>query len=302
MALFATTASAGVLMLRSNVRAAGESILLSELAALPSALPDDWKARTVLPAPAPGTTQTYPLLTIARSLQEFPDMQHVVLRGPVDLEVTREKSKLEFQRVIDAIEAFVASRPEWSDRDVVVECTRPEGLDELPPAATPPAVSSYSSLDEADSYSFVVDIHRTDGEPISLSVPTTTRELPKTWIAAKDLTRGHTLEIEDLRLAAIAPGPGNRGISGDEFIVGMELNRRVRAGQPILSHFVLPPLCAKRGELINVTVSNGSLEVALQARAMANGRMDERIYCMNEKSKRRIYVRLTAPKCGSVDI
>ena len=52
-------------------------------------------------------------------------------------------------------------------------------------------------------------------------------------------------------------------------------------------------MCAKRGEWVAINAIGRNLRITLRAKALANGRLGDRIMCVNERSNRQVLVELT---------
>jgi flagella basal body P-ring formation protein FlgA len=299
--LWAGAAGAQMIELRSNESVQGAMVLLRDIARSPNALPEAWRDREIVQAPQPGEPLQVSLTTIAAALNQYPDMQHVVLRGEARLSLQRVGALLAAEKLQDAIRAFAGDQPPWRSAELHVEC---EDADiEIPASEQDPEIRvlSMTSDDRPNHYRFSVTIATSGGSSRNATVTAKVEPMQKVWVATRSLARGHVLEAQDLDELWLPPDAAQPFLSGEDAVFGLEANRDIRARQPLAAHFLVQPVNARRGDTVNVTAMRGGLQVALRATALATGRRGERIMCMNETSRRRFLVRLTDVREATVD-
>lgn len=292
----ALLAAEQTLAIRRNVDAGGPDVLLKDLVQTPAALPDGWADRTVVKSPAPGKPYQYSLASIAYALQQYPDMQDVVLRGDVRLTVKREGEMLDIAEIKKAVEAYVHSHQPWKDSNVLIEFNNLPETILVPKGKT--EIQVLSSRETGRGYHAFTASIRVDGvAEQELPVQALVQPLYEVWVAALPLDRGHSLSVSDLQVK-LQPleYKGVPHIPATESIEGLELDRTLRAGQPISKQYLLQPRCAARGDQINVTAQKNRLQISLRAKALGEGRLGDRIFCMNEQSQRRLLVQLVGSK------
>ena len=284
------------LAIRRTVEASGPDVLLKDLVLNPTELPEDWPDRVVVKAPSPGRPYQYSLASIAYALQQYPDMQSVILRGDVRLTIKREGADLDMAEVKKAVESYVHSHAPWKGSDVLIE------FNSLPETVlVPKGKTEVEVIDARENgrgyHTFTASI-RVDGiAEQELPVQALVQPLHEVWVAAIPLERGHSLTAADLEVKRLPlESKGVPHIAASEPVEGFELDRSLRAGQPLSKQYLLLPQCAARGDLINVTAQKSALRVSLQAKALGAGRLGDRILCMNEKSQRRLLVQLVGSK------
>jgi len=282
----------------------GPDILLKDLAANPSGLPDGWEKRTIAKAPAPGKSSEYNLSSIAYALQKYPDMQDVVLRGNINFKVDRHGSSLAQEKISDAIKEYVKSHERWNGSEHKVSCEPVSESIEIagdkPPVITVKAMEPYG---KTNRYKFTVSLKGEEAQESTFAVNAKITENIKAWVSSKDLMRGHAIDIEDCELRSVdTDADSSVYFSESEPVDGFELSKPVKAGEALTRSCLMPPVCAERGETINIKAVRGTLEVSLRAKALITGRKGDKIFCMNEQSKRRLTVRLIGPKEGTVDL
>jgi flagella basal body P-ring formation protein FlgA len=286
------------LEVRRAVSASGPDILLKDLVLSPSELPKDWADRAVIRSPAPCQPQQYSLSSIAYALQRYPDMKDVTLRGDLNVTVRRDGVVINAALVEAAIRAYVTEQEACSNRSIEIELVRiPPDL-RVPNGGVDIQVTESKILDAtAGLSSFDLRITAHDSTTQSASVQGCIRRMREFWVARKPLEKGQIFSADDLEMKRLSEGAASRRyIPCGESIEGLELNRNLRAGQPIVREYLSQPLCASCGEQVNVVTEVKNLRVAMRAKALGNGRLGERILCLNEQSKRRLVVQLTGPR------
>lgn len=294
----ATVPGETTLSIRRSVAINGPDILLKELVQNPDSLPAGWADRSVLRSPAPCKPEQVPLTSIAYALQQYPDMDKVVLRGDPNVTVERNGVELKHVRMIDAIRSYIAARESALEDAFDIELIRvPRGF-RVPQGEVSVRVLGYKAAsDDTGHGTFDLLVTAADASAIPVTVVAKVTRLQETWVAREDLPSGHVIGIDDIEPLLLPIRAGARTpIPCSEAIEGMEVLRTIRAGQPILRDILSQPKCALRGDLVNVTAERASLRVTLQAKALGYGRLGERILCLNESSKRRFVVELTGPR------
>lgn len=191
-------------------------------------------------------------------------------------------------------------------------------------------------LEHAESQSFInlnVNIRSIDGrlrlkecsEPISASVSNPAQKLGRLttevrcdglspWkiyvqatatadamipVPIRTLSRGTVISDADIELrpisvssAAIAESIGS--------IVGMEVNRTVSEGKPILLSHIVAPEIVQRGQKVNIRYDNSDLRITVAGKALQSGASGEWISIENSGSGRRIEGRINND--GSITI
>jgi flagella basal body P-ring formation protein FlgA len=299
--LWSGAAAAQMIELRSNKSVQGAMVLLRDIAHSPNALPEAWREREIVQAPQPGQPLQVSLTTIATALNQYPDMQHVVLRGEARLSLQRVGALLAAEKLLAAIRAFAEDHPPWQSAELHVECEHADI--EIPASEQEPEIRvlDMASDDRPNHYRFSIAIATSDGSSRNATVTAKVEPMQKVWVATRPLARGHVLAEQDLDALWLPPDSAKSFLSGEDTVLGLEANRDIRARQPLAAHFLAQPVSARRGDTVSVTALRGGLQVALRATALATGRRGERIMCMNETSRRRFLVRLTDVREATVD-
>lgn len=293
---FAGHSAARMLELLSNATASGPQIILGDIVRNAGSLPSEWAQRVIFEAPAPREELTLTLSEIATALAAYDDMRNVVLRGHREVRVTSPSQLLEIQRIDQALAAYLDDHPQDPPRRFRV-CREPGSVPPVPRGNVEIEVTRLQPDGNPDRMLAALDI-RVDGKPMTfdedLLVPLI--ELKPYWATTRPLTRGAMLSAGDVEVQW-ADGSGRaRLYPATEPIAGMELRRGVPAGRILTAEMLAPPLYVRRGEMLRIVTEQGGLTVSVRARALQDGRRDELIGCVNERSGRRMYVRVVRPR------
>ena len=290
------------LSVRESISVSGPDILLQDIVQMATSLPEGWGDRMILKSPNPGKTEDYALTSIAYALQKYPDMKDVTLRGRMQLSVSRKAVQVSDKEIQQAIVEFVADNPEWQNTRYEIEILPFTSRIMVSPGTREVHVEHWVINETTGYIDFDVAIC-VDGLPERMvSVPVDLIQLQEMWIAGRDLSRGHILELDDLDVKYYPMGRKQKNYTPvNTSLTGMELTRNVREGHPIIKYLVRPPVCAERGDSINVYLAKAGLSVTLRAKALGKGRVGDRILCLNEMSERHLLVRLIGDHQGIVE-
>lgn len=178
---------------------------------------------------------------------------------------------------------------------------------QLPEAFTVPqgrvtyqVVPSDPRILESRSFSLIV---RVDGNAVkNISVRGQLEALASVVVAAGDLMRGVPLSLFDLNtLEMDIIGLRNPCFDPQE-LVGKELKRSVRLGDPIDRRFVDFPPLIKRGDRVSIQIRKGAMLLTAVGEARQDGNEGETIKVRNESSRREILCTVVAPGVVEVEI
>lgn len=141
-----------------------------------------------------------------------------------------------------------------------------------------------------------VKVNCDGAKPWTIYVPARVDVYAEVVVLARSLNRGTVITEDDVvlkRMNIAQAGFGNiRDLSQ---VVGMELKRRLQAGEPVrLSHVKLPQV-VRRGDKVTLEAATGSILVITNGTALANGQVGDQIQVRNEKSKRVVDAEVIAP-------
>jgi flagella basal body P-ring formation protein FlgA len=117
----------------------------------------------------------------------------------------------------------------------------------------------------------------------------------------KNLPRGHIVTDTDISYATKNTKNLRNGyITDTSFVLGNQLKRSVREGQPIYNHQLEPVELIKKGDKVSISAKVGSLTVMTSGTALDNGRKGEQIDVKNKHSSRVIRTKIIGP--SSVEV
>jgi len=121
------------------------------------------------------------------------------------------------------------------------------------------------------------------------------------WVTSRALRRGDRLRAKDLRMEHRDAGRVPREATDRlEVLVGKELKRSVREGEPVRTSWVMAPSIIERGQLVRLIVVRGGLRIEGRGKAISDGALGERIRVVNTDSRRQVVGRV-APD-GSIHV
>ena len=284
-----------VIHLAPSASVNGDGVRLGDVAVRGQALPPGWTERKVGNVPPSTTTWLITLSEVAQNLHRYTDMHDVVLRGNPEIKLSVRVTAFSLEQLDEAITKHLRDADPDSERRLQV-CRRTVVLPQLPAGTSwTPEVQRLDVLDNG----FIAHVAFSSESGSSLEeglVEIPVEEIFPFWHVSRPLLRGATLRDEDLGTRWMPASDGRRYYPAETDITGMELRRNLHAGQMIALGSLAEPVFARRGEVIRVKFEYGGMTVTLRARALSDGRRDERIACLNESSGKRLYVRMISPR------
>lgn len=292
--------NAQVLEIEPRAIVSGARILLQDIVRAGTALPEGWGTRSISDAPSALETKALALTEVAQMMNEYEDMKNVVLRGKPVIQVSVTHRSIDLARVQEAVDRYVEQNAEWTGRRFAVS-PDPLTVPHVPEGTL--AVAVVALREEVETAQLVADIRVVvNGTPYGEApLRVNLMELSPYWSVTRPLARGETLTADVLEKRWLAERDATRYYPAAHAVTGMELRRNVQTGQLLAEGMLDQPLYARRGEIVTVVSRQGGLTVSLRARALADGRRDERILCVNEQSGRRMQVRLIQPRGAILD-
>lgn len=282
-----------VLQIKKTVEVCSKDVLLGDLVKDASQLPDKWADRRVMAAPTAGEMSYHALTAIAYALSQYSDMKNVTLSGEPVISISRKDRKLKKDEFHDPLMAYLKKTDPWKGKDLKINLLNIPSNMRVPVGDTTYRISR---IDKKTSKGYsvayvkvVVDGVDTTEVPVGLEIQLMT----KVWVVARNLDRGHLLEKSDLRGEMHVVDATANNISCAEDLAGYEVNRTLTAGTLLRRNEINKPMCAKRGDWVAINAVGKNLQVTLRGKALANGRLGDRIMCVNERSNRQVLVELT---------
>jgi len=287
-----------MLYLKNTVEVSSKDVLLGDLLENSGSVPAAWVNRRVLAAPAAGEVSYQTLTTIAYGLGRFEDMKRVTLSGEPVIAISRRDRRMEKDEFNEPLVSYLEKTDPWKGNDLDVDVLSIPRNTRIPAGKT---TYKIARIDQKTSkgYSVAHVMVIVDGEEIiDVPVGIEIHFLTEVWVAAQNLERGHILQEDDLRSEMHIVDATISYVPSSEEVVGYELNRSQRLGSLLRRNMISKPLCAKRGDWVSINALGENLYVTLRGKAMANGRLGDRIMCVNERSHRQILVELTSSGSG----
>ena len=292
-------AEGSVLKLKKAVEVSSRNILLGDLVEDDEKLPKGWEDRIVLAAPPVGEVSYHALTSIAYALSRYDDMKMVTLSGEPVIMVSRGDRKLSLDEFHAPILAYLKENDPWKDRNVGVRLVNIPSSTRIPEGEVKYRVRRVEQK-TAKGYSLAHVAVIVDGvEAMEVPVGMEINLMTEVWVIARNLELGHILEAGDLR-SEMHEVDAASYISSAEDMLGFEVNRTLAAGGLLRRTDITKPLCVRRGEWVAINAIGKNLQITLRGKAMANGRLGERIMCVNERSNRQVLVELTGQGNGTL--
>jgi flagella basal body P-ring formation protein FlgA len=112
------------------------------------------------------------------------------------------------------------------------------------------------------------------------------------------MSPGQILTKDDLRSEQQVVDATSQFVPSSENLEGYEVTHSLAVGSLLRRNAVSKPLCVKRGEWVSINAFGAGLHITLRGKALANGRLGERVMCVNERSQRQVLVELVGSGMG----
>lgn len=133
-------------------------------------------------------------------------------------------------------------------------------------------------------------------QPWSIYVPAQVDLYRPVAVAGHNLARGATVTKTDLAMVLKNTSRLRQGfVDAPEQVLGMELRRSLKQGEPFRSAVLVKPLAVKRGEEVRLEAQAGGISVSTRGTAMSSGRVGEQIRVKNNRSQRIVTGQVVAP-------
>lgn len=123
--------------------------------------------------------------------------------------------------------------------------------------------------------------------PWTVYVPVTVKLFQPVVVTTKAMSAKHILTADDLIVKRVDVSTLRRGYLKDKaLVIGQELKYAVAIGTVISQSYVKPEKIVKRGELITLIATAGSMQVKMNGTAMSDASLGQRIKVKNNSSNR----------------
>lgn len=134
------------------------------------------------------------------------------------------------------------------------------------------------------------------GQQWTIYVPARVDIYASVAVAARTLDRGHRMTESDVSSArSNVSRLGHGHIADPARVVGLELQRPMRAGEAFRLANLDQPEVVKRGDSVVVEAQAGGLIVVAPGKALADGRVGQQIRVENTQSERTVRARVVGP-------
>lgn len=141
-----------------------------------------------------------------------------------------------------------------------------------------------------------VKAHCPGARPWTIYVPARIDVYAPIAVATHSLERGSVLTQADVTLNLMNTSQAGAGHVRDlDQVVGKELKRPLRAGEPVRLSHVKAPQVVRKGDRVVLEARGGAVSVVTSGRALANGQVGDQIQVQNEKSQRVVDAEVVAP-------
>ena len=120
-------------------------------------------------------------------------------------------------------------------------------------------------------------------------------------VAARDLKAGQIITPDDI-LTKRVPQESVRGNdpAGKEDLIGKEIKKSVRSGQPVTLNDVRAQVMVAKGKIVTLNFSKGGIMLSTQGKALENGGLGDTVRVMNTQSKSVVQGTVTGPETVSI--
>lgn len=133
-------------------------------------------------------------------------------------------------------------------------------------------------------------------QPWSIYVPARVDMYRPVVVASRNLARGTTVDEGDIEVELHNTSQLRQGfVDTEQSVLGMELRRPVRRGEPFRANQLVEPLAVQRGDEVRLQAEAGGIVVSTRGTAMGNGRVGQQIRVMNNRSERIVTGEIVAP-------
>ena len=133
-------------------------------------------------------------------------------------------------------------------------------------------------------------------QPWGLYVPATVSIYQPVVVAARNLSRGDTVEATDVTLDLrniLAPGTPALQEAADA--IGKKVRRTIAQDIEITGNLLEEPILVRRGDNVKLTSWSGPISVRTEVKALGNGREGERIRVKNPRSDKVVQAIVSGP-------
>ena len=287
-----------ILFVRNSVKVSSTDVLLGDIISDDSIYPEVWSKRRICSAPPVGEVIYLPLTRVATALSHYNDMQSVVLRGEPTVSIQRVDRLVERQELKDALMKYLGKTKPWDALDLQVKILNFSDSTRIPEGEAEFEVSQFDQRTARGFSQAQVQV-RVDGVMVcEIAVELEIRTLTEVWVVRDGLAPGHILVAGDLRSEKRVVDSNSGFVPSTESLIGYEVSRALVEGEALPRNALSKPVCVRRGDWVAINAIGENLHITLRGKALANGRLGDRISCINERSQRQVLVELVGVGSG----
>ncbi|MHA1066760.1 flagellar basal body P-ring formation chaperone FlgA [Enterobacter ludwigii] len=187
-----------------------------------------------------------------------------------------------------------ASRVDWHDYQWSIKVVIPEGVKKLPSCQRPYHVDDTQDNLPVGRQSLRVQCPDIPGW--SLTTRSQITVLMPVVTVKMALAQEHVLQTSDLSVTTIQLAAHQADVlTRPEQAVGLRSLRPMRAGQPVRARLLEAVWLVRKGDKVQLTLTDGKMSVSMEGTALQNGQKGEVISIRNEKSGKIISALVSAP-------
>jgi len=294
-----------ILEIKPRIISKHYNIKLLDLVLNPNILSDYEKNLEVIKVSTYKNEEKISLITLAYSMQQYPELVNVYLRGPDQITIQNSLKDFYLAKAKQGLFEYISKTPPWIDWKVDVSF---ETDDEKIITSVGhfnyihvQAINNRAMLGNVSFRVAYFDNHNSLIEENTIS-PIIKREL-EVVVLTNNLTRNHIITDANIQTMPILVGSEKHSYLTDKKnCIDKELNRKLSAGSLLRLEYLRNPIQAERGDIIWVTYQSKSLSIRITAKAMETGRRGETIKAKNLSSKKIINVELIGSKQAIVNL
>lgn len=294
--LLASLHAERVVQLKKTIQVSGNLVLLKDLLVDTDVLKDAEKDLIIVKSPLRGS-KNYTPEELAYEMQNHASLMDLALKSPDFVKIMRVKDANYIENFKGGLTAALLKENPWKRFKIEVEFTNDD-------------LNKINTMSGAD-YELVSQVPNESLTSVKLSVQFSENGVKRgtlilnpnvrrkvfSIVLRYDLSKGAILQKSDLVVDQVWVD-GQEGRYASNFIdcVGYELTKDISAGSRVPKMYLTDPVYVKKGQFLKVYTMVGGLKVAVQAKALTDGRRGQTIKVKNTKSDKMLFVKMVEPE------
>lgn len=272
----------------AHATVSGEEILVQDVVRMDSALERFGQVRLGR-APSPGDTRELDRSFILRAMQRSgANVEHINWVGAEAVMVKRSGIAVSSVEIEGTINAYLdAQQQRFPNVDLEFKPYSPPG-----PFIVPTGKLSVEVIPAADNIlnsRSITLLYRVDGRVVNnLTVRGEMHATAEVVVAINRIRRGNVISAADVDCIETEIGDVVEPIFSCKEVIGMELSRSVRAGEPVDRRYLQPPVVIERGAFVKIIAERGAMRLEATGTAIEDGRVGDVIRVQNSSSLKEI--------------